>query len=205
LKGHKIILFLSRLHPKKGLDLLIQAFARHADEFSDFDLLIAGPDTVGLKQQLAKMAAGLGIQKRVHWVGMLTGDEKWGAFRSAEFFVLPSHQENFGVAVAEALALSVPVLITRKVNIWREVQSSSAGYVVLDEVDEIAKGIQYMCALSEVELRTMRLNARKCFLDRFNLDKNAIELINLVARLNGMQSKHRAPLKAKGPTFRFRA
>jgi glycosyltransferase involved in cell wall biosynthesis len=183
-RGRKLILFLSRIHPKKGLDLLIRAFARHAEKLFEFDLLIAGPDDIGLKAQLTKIAVKTGIGGRIHWTGMLTGDEKWGAFRLAEFFVLPSHQENFGIAVVEAMALAVPVLITKKVNIWREVQSCGAGRVVIDEIDEIADGLQYMCSLPQSEREIMAAKARDCFLERFNLDKNATELLNLMMSLN---------------------
>jgi glycosyltransferase involved in cell wall biosynthesis len=187
-RGRKVILFLSRIHPKKGLDLLIQAFARQAGNFSDFDLLIAGPDQVGLKPRLMKMAADLGISNRIHWADMLTGDEKWGAFRSAQFLILPSHQENFGIVVVEAMALSVPVLITRKVNIWREVQSSGAGYVVADDVEGIAEGLRYMCQHSPAKLEVMGEKARHCFIDRFNLENNSVELLNLIIRLTKSQS-----------------
>jgi glycosyltransferase involved in cell wall biosynthesis len=183
LRGRKSILFLSRIHPKKGLDLLIKAFAKLADTFDEYDLVIAGPDDVGLKPQLMKIAAELGIQMRIHWTGMLTGDEKWGAFRSAEFFVLPSHQENFGIAVVEAMALSVPVLITKKVNIWREVQLSGGGRAVTDDIDGIAEGLDYMCSLTESQRQNMAVNARSCFLQRFNLEKNATELQNLMLSL----------------------
>lgn len=182
-RGRKIILFLSRIHPKKGLDLLIQAFARCADEFSSFDLLIAGPDNVGLKTKLVRLATELGIAARIHWTGMLTGDEKWGAFRSAEFFALPSHQENFGIAVVEAMALAVPVLITNKVNIWREVESYGAGRAVVDEIEGVSEGLQFMCRLPQSQFRTMADNARKCFLEQFDLEKNAIEFLNLMTRL----------------------
>jgi len=101
---------------------------------------------------------------------------------------------NFGIAVAEAMALAVPVLITQKVNIWREVQLSGAGHVVSDEIDEIADGLRHMCTLSEVELQIMRLNARNCFLSRFDLEKNAIELLNLMGSLSGMNSREAKPL-----------
>jgi glycosyltransferase involved in cell wall biosynthesis len=195
MRGRKLILFLSRIHQKKGLDLLIQAFARHAAERMEFDLLIAGPDEDGLAPQLAGIAAALGIDKRIHWVGMLTGDEKWGAFRSAEFFVLPSHQENFGIAVVEAMALAVPVLITRKVNIWREVESSGGGHVVLDEEDQIAEGLHYMCTLSQPQLQIMGGKARSCFLERFNLENNAMELLHLMTSL----SKDSATKESGGP------
>ena len=177
LEGRKLILFLSRIHPKKGLDLLIRAFADHATELSEFDLVIAGPDALGLTTRLSKNAMDLGIDQRIHWTGMLVGDTKWGAYRSAEFFVLPSHQENFGIAVVEAMALSVPVLITNKVNIWRVVQTAGAGHVVADEVDKVAAGIIFMCTRSGSQLRLMGQAARSCFLDHFNLERNAMELL----------------------------
>lgn len=177
LRDRKLILFLSRIHPKKGLDLLLQAFASLADKFADFDLVIAGPDQVGLAPSLKKRAAELGIDKRIHWTGMLVGDEKWGAFRSSSLFVLPSHQENFGIAVAEAMALAVPVLITNKVNIWQEVEASGAGYVTEDRPEDISKGLHYLCSLSETQLAAMGKKGRECFVERFSLEKNAAEFL----------------------------
>jgi glycosyltransferase involved in cell wall biosynthesis len=73
----------------------------------------------GWKSDFQQLAQKLGVFERIFWPGMLSGDAKWGAFRAAEFFVLPSHQENFGIVVAEAMALSKPVLISNKLNIWR--------------------------------------------------------------------------------------
>ncbi len=131
-RDRKLILFLSRIHEKKGVDLLIDAFAQLAEEFPDFDLVVAGPDQSGLQAQLQELAGKLGIADRIYWPGMLSGDAKWGAFRAAEFFVLPSHQENFGIVIAEAMALGRPVLMTNKVNIWREVEADGAGIVVND-------------------------------------------------------------------------
>jgi glycosyltransferase involved in cell wall biosynthesis len=168
--------------------LLILAFARQAHMFTDFDLLIVGPDDVGLTPVLKKIAAELGIADRVHWIGMLSGDEKWGAFRVAEFFVLPSHQENFGIAVAEAMALSVPVLITNKVNIWREVKSGGAGRITTDDSDGIADGLRYMCSLSKSDRQIFATNARNCFLEQFNLEKNATAFLNLMTSL-GKETK----------------
>ncbi len=185
LRERKLILFLSRIHQKKGLDLLISAFARQSKKFPDFDLLIAGPDQVGLTPQLVKMAGRLGIEQKIHWVGMLSGDEKWGALRSAAFFVLPSHQENFGIAVVEAMALGVPVLITKKVNIWKEVQQSNSGHVVMDDVDDISRGLNNFCSLTPNQIRVLGHNARLCFEERFDLEKNALEVMNLMKALNG--------------------
>lgn len=184
LQSRKLILFLGRIHPKKGIDLLIEAFASRAKEFPEHDLLIAGPDDVGLVPRLSETSRALGIGHRVHWAGMLEGDEKWGAFRAAEFFVLPSHQENFGIAVAEAMALSIPVLITDKVNIWREVRSSGGAYVVTDTPNGIAQGLQVMCSLVPLERERMGERARSYFAKHFDLEKNAAELLQLIGWLN---------------------
>jgi glycosyltransferase involved in cell wall biosynthesis len=112
LHGRRFLLFLSRIHEKKGCDLLIKAFARIAPAYPDVDLVVAGPDQVGLQARLQQQAEHLGITARVHWPGMLRGATKWGTMRSAETFILPSHQENFGIVVAEALACGKPVLIS---------------------------------------------------------------------------------------------
>lgn len=110
-RGRRFVLFLSRIHEKKGVDLLIAAFARSADEHPDVDLVVAGPDQCGLQQELTSTARRLGVADRVHWPGMLTGEVKWGAFRASDFFALPSHQENFGIVVAEAMAVGKPLLM----------------------------------------------------------------------------------------------
>ena len=104
LRGQRFLLFLSRIHPKKGVDLLVEAFAEVSARDPALQLLIAGPDQVGLQAGLQQRAASLGIAHRITWSGMLSGEVKWGAFRCAELFCLPSHQENFGIVVAEALA-----------------------------------------------------------------------------------------------------
>jgi glycosyltransferase involved in cell wall biosynthesis len=180
LRSRKIILFLGRIHPKKGLDLLISAFAQLEKRFDEFDLVVAGPDSAGIRPRLERLCTRLKIQHRVHWTGMLAGNSKWGAFRSASFFVLPSHQENFGIAVVEAMAIGVPVLISKKVNIWREVESCGSGRAVSDNIKAVGEGLEYMCSLSSEELAAMAENARNCFQKQFDLEKNALDLIELM-------------------------
>jgi glycosyltransferase involved in cell wall biosynthesis len=181
-KGRKLILFLSRIHEKKGIDLLVKAFAAHAGSYPEYDLVIAGPDQSGLQASLTKLAAELGVAKRIHWPGMLTGDAKWGAFRAAEFFALPSHQENFGVVVAEAMALSKPLLVTNKVNIWREVESDSAGIVANDDAEGVSGGLKRMLATNAAERATMGAAARRSFEERFDLEKNALHMLDVITR-----------------------
>ena len=144
LGNRRYFLFLSRIHPKKGCDLLVEAFGAIANGCPDIDLVIAGPDPTGWRKELEARALALGVADRIHWPGMLTGDAKWGAFLSADTFILPSHQENFGVVVAEAMAASKSVLITDKVNIWREVAAAGAGIV---ETDDLSGNLSPFCAL----------------------------------------------------------
>ncbi len=179
LKGRRFLLFLSRIHPKKGADLLIEGFARQAALSPDLDLVVAGPDQAGLARELQDLSSRLGIADRVHWPGMLTGDVKWGAFRSADLFALTSHQENFGIAVAEALVVGAPVLITRKVNIWREIEKDGAGIVVTDDIDGVSKGVERFCAMSSAARTAMSERARRCFVQRYDIEVVAARLLRL--------------------------
>ncbi|WP_157096083.1 glycosyltransferase, partial [Methylosinus sp. R-45379] len=130
-----------------------------------------------LRARLESLAAKRGVATRIHWPGMLTGDAKWGAFRAAEFFVLPSHQENFGIVVAEAMASSRPVLITDKVNIWREIEADDAGIVVSDDAAAIESGLRRLCSMTRKEREAMGERARKSFLARYDIENNATSLL----------------------------
>jgi glycosyltransferase involved in cell wall biosynthesis len=178
LRGRKYFLFLSRIHRKKGCDLLLEAFARVADQ-PDLDLVMAGPDEEGLQAVLEGKAQKLGISERVHWTGMLEGDVKWGALRSAEAFVLPSHQENFGVAVVEALACGVPVIISDKVNIWPEIAQDRAGIVKADTAEGTSEGMAAFLAMGPEERLTMIRNGIDCFRSRYEMKRSALALSEL--------------------------
>ena len=134
LDGKRLLLFLGRIHEKKGCDLLVKAFAEIRDIDPSVHLVMAGPDSGEWTPALQKLAGELGIADRITWTGMLLGDMKWGAFQASDAFILPSHQENFGIAVAEALGCGLPALISDKVNIWREVEADGAGFVASDTV-----------------------------------------------------------------------
>jgi glycosyltransferase involved in cell wall biosynthesis len=155
LEHQRFLLFLSRIHPKKGCDLLIRAFATVARHDPKLQLVMAGPDQIGWTAELKKLASALGVEKRISWPGMLTGAVKWGAYRACEAFVLPSHQENFGIVVAEAMACGKPVLITNKVNIWREIERCGGGIVASDTQDGIENLLRGFCNLSPSERDAM--------------------------------------------------
>jgi len=163
-------LFLGRLHEKKGCDLLLRSFAKIAAKIPDVQLIMAGPGHNGSLEAFQKMASELGLKDRVVWTGMIEGAVKWGAFRSAEVFILPSHQENFGLAVAEALACETPVLISNKVNIWREIAGDKAGLVGEDDQAGVDAMLAEWAALSEAERGAMRRNALDCFQTHFQME-----------------------------------
>lgn len=187
LRKRRYLLFLGRLHEKKGCDLLVDAFARHAATAPDVDLVMAGPDQMGMQSKLASRAAECGIAHRVHWTGMIGGDVKWGALRGCEAFVLPSHQENFGISVVEALAAGRPVLISNQVNIWPEIETWEVGLVG----DDTASGTEHLLGrwfnMLPAEREAMAGRARHCFLERFDVNRTAMAInrVFFSSRANG--------------------
>lgn len=180
LRSKRIVFFISRIHEKKGCDLLIEAFAKMTKRDSSLHLVIAGPDQMGWQGQLQALGERLGIADRISWPGMLTGDLKWGAFHAADVFMLPSHQENFGIVVAEALSCGLPVLISNKVNIWREIESDGAGLVDDDTVAGATRLLEKWLDMTHEERQDMRAKAQLCFRERFEIHKAALSLINVL-------------------------
>jgi glycosyltransferase involved in cell wall biosynthesis len=179
LQNTRIFLFLGRLHPKKGCDMLLEAFAQMRSNDS-ISLILAGPDQVGWESDLRRRVTRLNLSNRVVFTGMLEGPMKQGAFANAEAFVLPSHQENFGISVVEALAASVPVLISNRVNIWREIEADRAGYVESDDLAGTTRLLQRWIGTAPAEREMVRQNARRCFEQRFGIDRAVDSLLQIL-------------------------
>ncbi|WP_417247854.1 glycosyltransferase [Celeribacter sp.] len=162
------LLFLSRIHEKKGVDILLDAFAAIAAKRPELHLVIAGPDEAGLVRGFKLRAETRGLVGRIHFPGMITGPAKWGAFLGADAFVLASHQENFGIAVAEALACGCPVLTTDKVNIWREIEAAGAGLIAKVTLPDFTRILDKWCALSDAERSAMAARALACYEAHFD-------------------------------------
>jgi glycosyltransferase involved in cell wall biosynthesis len=184
LRGKRCILFLGRVHEKKGPDLLFRAFDRVIRELpieqtSDVHLVMAGPHDHSYGRSMKKLSRSLGLEARVTWTGMLTGDQKWGAFYAADAFILPSHQENFGIAVAESLGCGTPVLLADKVNIAEDIAEDKAGLMELDTQDGTANLLKRWIALSAEERTAMSRRAIDCFHRRYDMRENAKAIIRL--------------------------
>jgi glycosyltransferase involved in cell wall biosynthesis len=191
LGNNRYLLFLGRIHPKKGVDLLIRAYAEvlktNKLETTLPHLVIAGPgwDTSYGRQmrQLIDNANCKFLSETcklktensplIHSVNMLEGDSKWGAFYGCEAFVLPSHQENFGISVVEAMACGKPVLISNKVNIWREIVEVGAGIVENDTF----RGTQLLLSNFVLEAKNFeKKNGNNLFKEHFENRKAAQRL-----------------------------
>ena len=124
-----------------------------------------------LFQRLKRLTNELNPGKTITFSGMLTGNLKWGAFAAAEAFILPSHQENFGIAVVEALACGTPVLISNKINIWREIVNDACGFAAEDDVAGTRCLIERWLATPTPERREMAASARLCFANHFEINR----------------------------------
>ena len=175
------ILFLSRINEKKGIDLLIAAYAKAVHE-NDAEierfpntptlpkLVIAGPGLetpYGTKIQHLVLS-DRGLRKAVVFSGMLSGEAKWGAFYGCEAFILPSHQENFGIAVVEALACGKPVLISNQINIWKEINQSGACYVAENTLEGTSVLLRLWGQASSEQKLMMSKNALNSFKTNFS-------------------------------------
>jgi glycosyltransferase involved in cell wall biosynthesis len=183
LRGKRLAVFVGRLHHKKGCDLLLQAFSAVLAKDPAWHMVMAGPDQVGWQSQLSSLAEQAGIAERITWTGMIGGAMKWGALRVAEIFVLPSHSENFGISVVEALACGVPVLISNRVNIWREIAEEGAGIVAPDTLAGTVQMLQTWIGLSQEAQKSMRDRTVGCFMEYFEVKRAASRLIETLQQV----------------------
>lgn len=166
------ILFMSRIHQKKGLDILINVYADLVKGGVDLPrLVIAGPAEGTFGQMIGSLIeqSPLGTDgfPLISYIGMIQGDEKWRAISRCKAFILPSHQENFGIAIVEALACGKPVLISDKVNIWREIISADAGLVSSDDEEGVQTLLTGLVVMDNNQLTKMGINARRCYEENF--------------------------------------
>lgn len=171
-------LFLSRIHPKKGVDLLISAYQALLGQGNDLpDLVIAGPLNSDYAFQMQEMASSC---NKIHFTGMLTGDAKWGALYGCEVFILPSHQENFGIAIVEAMACGKPVAITRCVNIWTVVEQYHAGYIFNDRLQDTIEVLERILKDAPESIEQFGKNAENAYTENYRPQNAAAQLLEAI-------------------------
>ena len=148
------MLFLSRIHPKKGVSELLRVWRKVEPDFSQWHLIVAGPDLDGYQSRIRREVFDSKIANRVTFAGMLSGSERKAAFANADIFVLPTHSENFGIAIAEALAFGLPVITTKGAP-WKELIAHECGWWIdLGDAD-LMQSLKGALCLPKAELAAM--------------------------------------------------
>jgi glycosyltransferase involved in cell wall biosynthesis len=184
LRGQRVLLFLGRINFKKGFDILVPAFGRLARERRDVHLMIAGPDSDGYGKRVREWLRADGILDRVTFTGMIQGADKALALSCASAFVLPSYTENFGIAVVEAMAAGLPVVISKRVNIWREIVAAGAGIATEPDVEEFTAALRTILDAPEMA-RRMGAAGRALYRREFTWESAGAKLIELYATVIG--------------------
>ena len=191
------LLYLSRIDPKKGVDLLVKAYAGYLktaleENKEPLRLVIAGP---GIESSYGRSIKSLAETLPLDCVGvpyacfpgMLQGAAKWGAFYGCEAFILPSHQENFGIVVAEALGCGKPVLISNQVNIWREIEASGAGFVEDDTLEGCKRLLLSWSELANPDRTKMQDQAKLCFENNFRVESSVATILEILRNIKHAQ------------------
>jgi glycosyltransferase involved in cell wall biosynthesis len=178
------VLFLGRLHPKKGVEQLIQAFLDVTQEvtFAHWRLLIAGDGELPYVQRLRAIVMKSDARQRVRFLGWLSGAEKAIALQRADLFALPSYQENFGVAVVEALASGVPVLVSPYVNLADEIARNECGWVADIDRGALREGLAHVMK-HDAERRRRGAAGKELVRSRFTWPAIAQQLVDLYGSL----------------------
>lgn len=177
-KRNKEILFLSRVHVKKGINFLIEAVAQLKEQMQGYLVRIAGEGDAAYIEELKQLATHLGVSNLIYFEGGVYGKRKWQLFQRADLFVLPTYSENFGIVVAEALASGTPV-ITTKGTPWDELESKYCGWWTEIGTEATAQALHDFLTLTENELEMMGCNGRKLVEEKCSACKVAKEFVDM--------------------------
>jgi glycosyltransferase involved in cell wall biosynthesis len=192
--GRRIVLHLGRINFKKGLDVLVDAFSLLAAKRGDVHLVLAGPDNEGYGVEIRKRIERHGLSDRVTFTGTLEGDIKLAALAEADVFALPSYTENFGISVVEAMACGLPVVISKNVNIWREVAAAAAGIATECTGDACGEALNRVLA-DPALAQQMGASGQQLAMTRFNWLSVGQQLEEVYLEI-GMAARAKAGMKA---------
>lgn len=177
-KKTKQLLFLSRVHIKKGINYLIEAADILRDELQGYKILVAGEGDADYVASLKQLIMDKGLQDIIQLIGGVYGDKKWELFQTSDFFVLPTHSENFGLAIAESLASGTPVITTVGTP-WNDLNSSNSGAWIEIGTQPLVETLRRFLSLSDEELETMGKNGRKLIETKYSAKVMAEEMMEV--------------------------
>ena len=177
-KKSRQILFLSRVHVKKGINFLVETADVLRNELQGYKILVAGEGEADYVEAMKRMISDRGLQDIVQLIGGVYGDEKWRLFQTSDFFVLPTHSENFGLAIAESLASGTPVITTVGTP-WSDLNSSEAGAWIEIGTEPLVETLRRFLGLSEDELETMGRNGRKLIETKYSAHVMAEQMMEV--------------------------
>ncbi len=177
-KKSRQILFLSRVHVKKGINFLVEAADVLRNELQGYKILVAGEGEADYLEAMKRMICDRGLQDIVQLIGGVYGDEKWRLFQTSDFFVLPTHSENFGLAIAESLASGTPVITTVGTP-WSDLNGSEAGAWIEIGTEPLVETLRRFLGLSEDELETMGRNGRKLIETKYSAHVMAEQMMEV--------------------------
>lgn len=182
-KRNKQILFLSRIHVKKGIEFLLEAVAVLKNQLNGYMVNIAGEGDAAYIEQLKRKVQALSINDMVRFCGGIYGEQKWKLFKEADLFVLPTYSENFGIVVAEALASGTPV-ITTKGTPWQDLEIYHCGWWTEVGTHSTVEALKKFLYMNETELETMGKNGRKLVEEKYSTKGMVKAMINLYTKLS---------------------
>lgn len=177
-KKKRQILFLSRVHVKKGINFLVEAADVLRNELQGYKILVAGEGEADYVEAMKRMICDRGLQDIVQLIGGVYGDEKWRLFQTSDFFVLPTHSENFGLAIAESLASGTPVITTVGTP-WSDLNSAEAGAWIEIGTEPLVETLRRFLGLSEDELEAMGRNGRKLIETKYSAHVMAEQMMEV--------------------------
>jgi glycosyltransferase involved in cell wall biosynthesis len=197
LRGKRLILFLSRIHFKKGLDILCRAWSSVAKRWPDAHLVLAGPDFENTRSSIEALIAAAKLTERVTFTGMLDNRLKWSALRAAECFVLPSYSEGLSVSVLEAMGMALPVIVTRQCNL-PEVKEYGCGWVIEPNSDELAAALDGCLALPVSARAEMSRNGQSLIEKSYSWQVVGEQMSSLYSWMQGESIPDNFPLDLGG-------
>lgn len=191
----RLVLFLGRIHPKKGIDILCRSWAHIEKEYPNAHLVIAGPDEDNTLATLQDLVRKSGIESRVTFTGLLRGPVKWSALAASSLFVLPSHSEGFSVSILEALGSGLPVLVSRNCN-FPEITDARCGWEIDPEEDQLTNSLRTALAQGPDILARIGNNGRQLIADNYTWGAIGSRAADMLDEWSGNPSRQSSPADA---------